>query len=181
MHEAVVFLADGFEEIEAVTIIDVLRRGGVDTVSVSLSGQLEVTGAHAISLLADRVFRNFSAAADVTLILPGGGPGTENMKKHRGLLDTLRSHHRAGGRIAAICAAPGVLGMLGLLEGKTACCYPGFEGKLTGARIGVKAVEADGNIITSRSAGTAMEFGLAVLDAIKGKDIANMVRSAMLA
>jgi 4-methyl-5(b-hydroxyethyl)-thiazole monophosphate biosynthesis len=178
MPEALVFLVNGFEEIEALAVVDILRRGGVDVAMVSLTGSYEVTGSHAISVLADCLFPEYEADRDTVFILPGG-PGTPNYKKHGAFIHALRAHFALNGRFAAICAAPGVLGSLGFLTGVRACCYPGHEAGLTGASIGAGPVEVDGNIVTGQSAGASMLFGLAVLKGIKGEDIANMVRAQM--
>jgi 4-methyl-5(b-hydroxyethyl)-thiazole monophosphate biosynthesis len=138
-----------------------------------------VKGAHNIIVTADRLFEALSAEAHTTLILPGG-PGTPRYKTHAAFLDLLRAHHERGGRIAAICAAPGVLGMLGFLAGKRACCYPGFEGKLTGASVSQDPVVTDGSIITGQSAGASLAFGLAVLAAVQGQEAADRVRQQLL-
>ncbi len=179
MHEAYVFLTEGFEEMEAVAPVDILRRGGVRLATVSLTGVEIVTSSHGITLKADVLFD----AADFTpgqgmLILPGG-PGTPRYREHAALLELLTCHCKAGGKLAAICAAPSILGGLGLLEGKTACCYPGYEGELTGTAVSYDNVVTDGNISTSRSAATAFEFALELLRVIKGSETAEKVRASM--
>lgn len=194
MAEAFVFLTDGFEEVEALTVLDVLRRGGCEVLSVSLTGRECVTGSHRIAVLADTLFdtqfnilldtqSNHPCAQDcdanTMLILPGG-PGTADYGKHDAFLRLLQEHHRRGGRIAAICAAPSVLGGLGLLHGKTAVCYPSFEPQLTGAVIGRRCVESDGMIITSKGPATALLFALEVLCALKGPAVMESVREQML-
>jgi 4-methyl-5(b-hydroxyethyl)-thiazole monophosphate biosynthesis len=178
MYEALVFLVDGFEEVEALATVDILRRGGVNTATVSLTGSHEVTGSHAIPVLADKLFPDFEMAMATMLILPGG-PGTPKYKQHKEFLQLIKTHHEMGGRISAICAAPSILGMLGLLEGKKACCYPGFETELMGAVINNEPVITDGNIITGQSAGASLLFGLAVLSAIKGEEIAKKISVQM--
>jgi 4-methyl-5(b-hydroxyethyl)-thiazole monophosphate biosynthesis len=179
MNEAIVFLTDGFEEIEALTVVDILRRGGVDVITVSLTGNRTVTGSHDIPVIADTIFPNFNADINTMLILPGG-PGTADYKKNEQLLNCLRNHYSAGGRLAAICAAPTLLGMLDILKGKKACCYPGFEQELSGAEICDVPVVVDGNIITGRSAGASMEFALAVLAVMKGDETAETVREKLV-
>ena len=185
MYDALIFLTDGFEEIEALTPLDILRRGGCRVSSVSLTGAEWVTGSHDITMKADIAFEALTASgggdttADTFLILPGG-PGTANYKKHEPLLAMLAAAHAAGGPVAAICAAPSVLGMLGILKGKTAVSYPSAEPELTGAVIGRGAVEKDGNIITSKSAATSLLFALEILQAIKGDETADTVRNQIL-
>jgi 4-methyl-5(b-hydroxyethyl)-thiazole monophosphate biosynthesis len=138
-----------------------------------------VIGSHDISVIADAIFPDFNADTNTVLILPGG-PGTSNYKTNEPLLDYLRNHYTAGGKVAAICAAPTVLGTLGILEGKKACCYPGFEHELLGADICDATAIVDGNIITGRSAGASIEFALAVLTEIKGKITADTVREKLV-
>jgi 4-methyl-5(b-hydroxyethyl)-thiazole monophosphate biosynthesis len=179
--QALFFLTDGFEEIEALAPVDILRRGGVDVQTVSITGKQSVTGSHQITVLSDLLFSDLDASAignEATLILPGG-PGWVSYKKHDGLLDLLRSQYKAGGRLAAICAAPAVLGVLGLLQGKKACCYPGLEAQLTGAEVINSPFVVDGSIITGRSAGASLMFGLALLEAIQGADAAARIKESL--
>lgn len=160
MSKVYVFLADGFEEIEGLTVVDILRRAGVDVVTVSISGNMTVTGSHRIEIGADVLFEEADFADADILVLPGGMPGTKYLGAHKGLTELLVEANEKGTGLAAICAAPSVLGDLGLLKGKTAVCYPGFEERLTGAVIGTHTVETDGNITTSRGMGTAIDFAL---------------------
>lgn len=179
MCEAILFLTDGFEEIEAIATLDVLRRGGVNAVSVSVTGKHEVTGRCGIKVVADLIFDQMDDPAGAMLILPGG-PGTENFKTHELLLELLRMHNADGGKIAAICAAPTVLGMLGLLSGKTAVCYPAMENQLFAAKIGQTSTVTDGNITTSKGPATSVDFALELLRIIKGDSKAAMVAEGML-
>ena len=179
MHEAIIFLVDGFEEIEALAVADILRRGEVDLITVSLTGNKTVTGSHGIPVITDMLFDDFDSDVNAMLILPGG-PGTSKYKEHKSLLDTLHEHSSNNGRIAAICAAPSILGMLGLLKDKKACCYPGFEKELTDAIVCDEPVVVDGNIITGRSAGASIEFALVVLATLKGSTVANVVREKLI-
>jgi len=167
MYEAIIFLTNGFEEIEAVAVIDILRRGGVNAVSVSLTGETEVTGSHNITVKADILFEDLKCTKEAVLILPGG-PGTANYKNHAGLLELLKNHHSQCGKTAAICAAPTVLGMLGFLADKTAVCYPTLESQLGAAKISEGTTVTDGNITTSKCPATSIEFGLEILRIIKG-------------
>ena len=139
-----IFLADGFEEIEALAPVDILRRAEVDVKMVSINDKLEVTGSHGIAVHADVLLKEVSEKADM-LILPGGMPGTLNLQKCQPLCDMLK---KADGYVAAICAAPSVLGGLGLLKGKKATCYPGFEDKLEGAECVCDPVVVSGKTIT---------------------------------
>jgi 4-methyl-5(b-hydroxyethyl)-thiazole monophosphate biosynthesis len=143
MYEAVLFLTEGFEEMEAVAPIDILRRGGVELVTVSLTGDETVTGSHGIPIRTDMLFDATAFKPGQELLILPGGPGTAGYKKHERLLALLTAHHNAGGRLAAICAAPSILGGLGILNGKTACCYPGYEAELAGAAINYDNVVTD--------------------------------------
>jgi len=165
--KAFVFLATGFEEIEAIGTIDILRRGGIETVTVSVTGDKTVTGAHDISVIADELFEAADYSTADALVLPGGGPGSVMLNQHKGVRQALFEACTEGKLIAAICAAPRVFGSLGLLQGKTATCYPGIEPELTGATILPEPVVTDDNIITGRGPGLVFEFGLAILTYLK--------------
>ena len=179
MREAIIFLIDGFEEIEALAVTNLLRRGEVDVITASLTGNKTVTGSHGIPVITDAMFPYYDSDENTMLILPGG-PGTSKYKEHKSLLDSLCEHSSNNGKIAAICAAPSILGMVGLLKGKKACCYPGFEKELTDAVVCDMSVVVDGNIITGRSAGASLEFAFAVLSVLKGDTIANKVREKIV-
>ena len=176
MEKAYVFLADGFEEIEGLTVVDILRRAGVDTQTVSIMGRREITGSHRIALQADLVFEETSFEDGTLFVLPGGMPGTKHLGAHEGLTALLKKAAAEGKRVAAICAAPSVLGDLGLLEGKHAACYPGFEDRLRGAHVELTPVVTDGNITTSRGMGTEIPFALSLAaqltDAEKAEELA---------
>ena len=160
---ALVFLATGCEEMEAVGTIDILRRGGIETVTVSVTGEKTVTGVHNIPIIADELFENVDCMAYDALVLPGGGPGSEMLNRHEDLRKALVSHYKNGKLIAAICASPRVFGSLGLLNGKKATCYPGIEPELTGSTIVNEPTVTDGNIITGRGPGLVFDFGLAIV------------------
>lgn len=175
-----VFLADGFEEVEALATVDVLRRCGIEVQTVSISYSEEVTGAHGIIVKADKVL-DYSMLQDADfLILPGGLPGATNLRDCEALQEVLKRHAAKGGNLAAICAAPMVLGGLGLLEGKEATCYPGFEKYMIGAKPGSLPVVQDGNVITGKGPAFAFAFGLKIAEAIKGKEVARDVAAGML-
>jgi len=179
MYEAIIFLTTDFEEIEAITTLDILRRGGVNTASVSLTGEYVVKGSHDISVTADFLFEEIQDCSGAMLILPGG-PGTANYKNHEPLLELLKKHNANGNKLAAICAAPTIFGMLGFLSEKTAVCYPSKEEQLHAAKISQAAVITDGNITTSKGAATSADFALELVRIIKGDPKAASVASAML-
>lgn len=180
MYEAIIFLIDGFEEIEAITTLDILRRAEVSAVSVSLTGRRDITGAHGIIVQADLLFDELHSTKNTMLILPGGGPGTAALHKHEILHELLRLHHHDGEKIAAICAAPTILGELGILSDKTAVCYPSVKDNLKAARHGETSTITDGNITTSKSAGTTPDFALELVRIIKGDQEAAKVAEGML-
>lgn len=154
-----VLLADGFEEIEALTPVDMLRRAGKNVVTVGITGKT-VTGAHGIPVIADCEPKDLPHGKIECLILPGGMPGTKNLDESPETDRLINRTLSDGGRLAAICAAPSVLGKRGLLRGKKATCYPSFERFLEGATASTEKVVTDENVTTSRGAGTAMDFAL---------------------
>jgi 4-methyl-5(b-hydroxyethyl)-thiazole monophosphate biosynthesis len=179
MGKILIHLADGFEEIEAIAPIDILRRGGCDVVTVSVMGRKEVTSSRGVTVIADTLYaENLYADADM-LVLPGGMPGTKNLKDHKGLCEMLLNANQSGKWIAAICAAPTILGSLGLLKGKRATCFPGMEDELIGAIVTGSYVEQDGKIITAKGAGVATDFGFTLLKCIKDEKTALDVKSKM--
>ena len=165
-----IFLADGFEEVEALTAADVLRRGNVDAELVSIEKSPAVTGTHNITVNADITFDRCSFEDCDMLVLPGGLPGSTNLMAHKGLCTQLKKFYESEKKVAAICAAPMVLGSLGILEGKKATIYPGLEDKMTGASPTGDAVTVDGNVITGQGPGKAMEFALTLLEELQGKE-----------
>lgn len=180
MEKAYVFLADGFEEIEGLTVVDILRRAGADTQTVSVMGRKEITGSHRITLQADLVFEETSFEDGTLFVLPGGMPGTKHLGAHEGLTSLLKKAAAEGKRVAAICAAPSVLGDLGLLEGKHAVCYPGFEDRLKGAQVEFTPVVTDGNITTSRGMGTAIPFALSLVAQLTGTEKAEELAKGII-
>lgn len=178
MERAAIFLAEGFEEIEGLTVVDLLRRAGITIDMVSVSGTLSLTGSHGIKVLADFLFEEYPLEEAIMLILPGG-PGTKHLLLHTKLHDVLGTAFGDNKLLAAICAAPSVLGSLGILEGKKAACFPGYEDKLTGATISYEEVVTDGSIITSRGLGTAIPFALAIIEYALGKEAAKNVKDAI--
>jgi len=174
------FLAPGFEEIEAIATIDILRRAGLEVKSVSISGDLKVTGAHGISVEADCLYPEINFEDAEMLVLPGGMPGTKNLNVNEGLKAALMQHAKAGKALAAICAAPMILGQLGLLDGKEATCYPGFEMHLKGAILSEYMVVQDGNIITASGPGVAAEFALQIVEHFEGEEKMEEVSKGLL-
>ena len=162
-------LADGFEEVEALTPLDLLRRAGKEVLTVSITEERAVTGAHGITVLADLTAEEITSPCDEMLILPGGMPGTKNLDVSL-VTDRLIGEVLAnGGHLAAICAAPMILGKRGLLEGKRATCYPGFEETLLGAHLANEPVVTDGKITTATGAGVAALFGGALVSVLCGE------------
>lgn len=175
-----VHLADGFEEIEAVTILDVLRRGGIQAFFVSMGKEKFVRGAHGILIEADITFE----AADYTscdmIALPGGMPGTKHLAENEGLLKKIKEFNKQDKYLAAVCAAPMVFGEANILNGKNATIYPGMEAYLKGAKASTDKVVADGNIITSRGPGTSMEFALKIVETLMGPTVADKLRKDLV-
>ncbi|MBE7034722.1 MAG: DJ-1/PfpI family protein [Ruminococcaceae bacterium] len=173
-----IFLADGFEEIEALTVVDILRRLGLDIATVSITESRTVVGTHSIPVTADLCLCDAALDEAAALILPGGLPGADNLQACKPLAEALCRAAKDGRIVAAICAAPRMLGALGLVSGKKATCYPGCEGALTGAHYVTDRVVIDDNIITSRGPATASDFAFALAEALGADTTA--LRSGML-
>ena len=180
MTKTAIFLADGFEEIEGLTVVDLLRRAGIDIHMVSVTGKNKVTGAHNITIETEQLIEELNFDVISMLILPGGMPGTKNLESCELLKKHLLDFNLKDKYIAAICAAPSVLGHLEILNGKRACCYKGFEKDLYGANICEEPSVIDGNIITGRGAGCAISFALAIIEKIKGKNAANQIADSII-
>ncbi|MBN2165115.1 MAG: DJ-1/PfpI family protein [Marinilabiliaceae bacterium] len=175
-----IFLAEGFEEVEAITPADVLRRANIDTFLVSISEKREVIGAHSIVVMADGTFNDFNYNNADMLILPGGMPGTNNLKKHTGLVSLIKTHNKNNKWIGAICAAPIILGENNILNNKTATCYPGFENQLIGANVTSCNIEVSQNIITGRGVGVAVQFSLEIVKKLLNDNIAAELSKKMV-
>lgn len=173
-----VFLADGFEEIEALTTVDILRRAGIKTVTVGVGG-VSVAGSHGIKVLADISETDAVFSELEMIILPGGMPGTLNLEASETVNKFIDYSSENNLWIAAICAAPSILGHKGLLRGKRAVCYPGFENHLEGATVCDKQVVVDGKIITARGMGAALDFSLELLSLLKGEEYAEKMQEAI--
>ena len=180
MNKIGVFLAEGCEEIEALTVVDVVRRAGIEVAMISVSGEKQVRGAHDITFLTDipAEFMDYDMLDGI--VLPGGMPGTLNLGANETVQKIIRTFAEKGKMVAAICAAPSVLGEAGLLEGKKATCYPGFEEKLVGAFPCEDEVAVDGNMITSRGMGTAIPFALEIVKYFAGEEASEELRKGII-
>ncbi len=168
------FLSTGFEEIEALTTVDLLRRASIDVTMVSCEGEIPVRGSHGIVVLADKLFSECDFSDARMLILPGG---SRRLGEFPELCDLLKAHNAENKEIAAICAAPSVLGDLGILDGKQATCYPGFEHYLGNAYIGGLVVESK-NVITAKGPGLSADFAFCIIEHLKGSEVADEVYDA---
>jgi 4-methyl-5(b-hydroxyethyl)-thiazole monophosphate biosynthesis len=180
MSRACVFLANGFEEIEGLTVVDILRRAGVETQTVSITEDRQVVGSHKIPVQADVCLKDADFTETELLVLPGGMPGTIHLGECKTLTDLLQQFHKEGKKVAAICAAPSVLGDLGILNGKNACCYPGFEDRLSGAKVNFEKVNVDGNVTTSRGMGTAIPFALSLVGQLVSEEKAVELKKGII-
>ena len=180
MKNIFVFLAEGFEEIEALTPVDVLRRAGLSVQTVSVMDEQIVAGAHGVPVLADKMFAEINPEDAEMILLPGGLPGATNLDAHEGLGQMIQDFAKEEKPFAAICAAPLVFGNRGLLQGKKATCYPGFETYLQGAEYTAALVEKDGNFITGKGPGAAMEFAFAIVEKYCGIDKVNELKQGMM-
>ena len=175
-----VFLATGFEDIEALAPVDIMRRAGLQVQTVSITGERIVQSAHGVGIEADLLLPDVDFTKAKMLVLPGGLPGSTNLDACQPLTNAIKQHFEAGGAIAAICAAPLVFGHLGLLEGRRATCYPGIEGEMKGATYTAAIVEQDGNIITGKGPAAAFEFGYAIVDFFLGEGASMPLRQGMI-
>lgn len=180
MSKVYTFFATGYEEVEALTVVDLLRRAGVEVNMVSVTGENSVTGSHGISINMDSRFDDNDYSDGDLFFLPGGMPGTTNLLSHEGLCGLLVTKSEEGKRLAAVCAAPSVFGQLKLLNGKRATCYPGFEDKLLGAQFVTDSVVTDGNITTSRGMGTSIDLGLELITLLCDKDKADAIGKGII-
>ena len=176
-----IFLADGFEEIEGLTVVDLLRRAGIDITMVSINKDKSVKGSHGISLMADSVFPDTDFSDADMLVLPGGMPGTRYLSEYAPLVSLLRDFYNKEGKIAAICAAPTVLSSLGFLTDKKATCYPSMMQQLDCRETSEESVVTDGNITTSRGLGTALPFALSLIGQLISEDKAREIAVSVVA
>lgn len=180
MKKVLLMLAEGFEEVEAITPVDLLRRAGIDCQTVSVTGELLVKGAQGISVMADKLFDIDEVLKADAIILPGGMPGTLGLQNHSGLKEAILAFNNDKKIIAAICAAPMILGAMGLLKGKNALIYPGMEKELVGATCLEANVIRDEHIITSRGVGTAMPFALVIIETLTDASTMEEVRNSIV-
>lgn len=180
MSKIGIFMADGCEEIEGLTVVDIVRRAGIDITTISISDKKEVAGAHGITFLADAKKDEVDFSTLDGIVLPGGMPGTTNLGADETVDKVIREFAAGGKLVAAICAAPSVLGQAGLLNGKHATSYPGFEPKLTGAVTSEDPVVQDGNVITSRGMGTAIAFALEIVSYFTDKKTADKLAESII-
>lgn len=175
MKKAYLFFATGFEEVEALTVLDILRRANVDCKTVSIVGDYDVTSSHGVTVRADLLFDEKDLTDADMIILPGGIPGTPNLRAHKGLEKLILQYHEEGKYLAAVCAAPTIYGEMGLLKGKKATCFPTLEDGLIGAEWLEEKVVCDGQFITSRGMGTCIDFGLTILSKLTDEETAKTI------
>ncbi len=172
MGKVCVFFAPGYEEIEALAVVDLLRRAGIDTDMVSVTREYEVAGSHGVTVRMDKLFHEVDFGATDMIVLPGGMPGTKNLEACAPLMEALDGFYKERKCIGAICAAPSILGHRGMLKGRKACSFPEFESHLEGAEVTKGPAEISDFIITSRGMGCAVDFGLAIVEKFQGREAA---------
>ncbi|HHU89857.1 MAG TPA: DJ-1/PfpI family protein [Clostridiaceae bacterium] len=175
-----VMLADGFEEIEAITVVDVLRRGEAETTMVSIKSDKFVLGAHNILIVADTTIEEIEIMPEDMIVIPGGGKGVQKLSESKTLQSLLRKHQEQKGMLAAICAGPTIPGKMGFYNGVKATCYPGCEEELEGAIISNNDVVVDKNFITSKGPANSLGFAYTLLSLIKGEEISEEIQKGML-
>mgnify|MGYP000077334622 FL=1 len=180
MKKIGIFMADGCEEIEGLTVVDIVRRAKMEIVMISITGKREVTSSHQVTFLTDALAAEVDYDTLDGIVLPGGMPGTLNLQADETVNKVIRQFAAEGKLVCAICAAPSVLGAAGILEGKWATCHPGFEEKLTGAKVEEKEVVVDGNVITSRGMGTAIPFALEIVRYFADDETVEQVRKGLV-
>lgn len=179
MKHFAIFIAEGFEETEAIATIDLLRRAGIKVTTISMQDSLEVISAHNIKVTADKSFASLDASTLDGIILPGGIPGVPNLKKSNELLSLIKTFHKGGLLVCAICAAPSILAELDILSGKDATVYPSFEVEDKGVNFTGKSVEVADNIITGKGLGVVFDFSLAIISKVLGEDKAKEIAAAI--
>ncbi len=173
MNRVCVFFGTGFEEIEALTVVDLLRRASVEVSMVSITGEKRVESSHKVCVETDMLLEEVDFSKVEMIVLPGGMPGTKNLEACGILMEQVERFDAEGKYLSAICAAPSILGHRGMLKGRKACSYPDFESHLEGAEVTKNPVEISEHIITGRGMGTAIEFGLAIVARMKDEKTAN--------
>lgn len=180
MKKVYLFLADGFQETEAIAVVTICRRTTIDIKTVSVTGDLVVKSASGVSVIADVLFESCDFSDADMLVMPGGMPGATTLRDCEKLDAVVRNHFSNGKALAAICAAPIVYGSKGLLKGVHVTAYPGFENELIGATYTGNPVEVDGQFITSKGPGTSLQFGYAIVEYLLGKDTVEQVKQNMM-
>lgn len=180
MSKIAIFFAEGYEEIEALSVVDICRRCDLTIDMISVTEEMQVEGAHGIKVGMDKTFSQTDFAEYDMIVLPGGGGGTKGLEAHQGLMAQVDAFYEEGKYVAAICAAPSILGHRGILRGRKACCYPGFESHLEGAQVTAGPVEISEHVITSRGMGTSIPFGLAIAEVFCGADKAEEMAKAII-
>lgn len=180
MSKVYIFLADGFEDIEGLTVVDLMRRAGITISTVSIKETREVVTSHGITLYTDELFKNIDFSDGDMLVLPGGMPGTLNLGKYEPLTTLLKDFYEKGKKVAAICAAPSIFAGLGFLKGRRATSYPSFLDERSGAAITEDPVVVDGNVTTSRGMGTAIDFALSLITQLLGEKEAEEIADSIL-
>ena len=173
------FLAEGFEEVEALTVVDILKRAKFEVTMVSISEDLFVTSSHNVVVKADKKISELESELPDVIFLPGGMPGTLNLGEHEGLKDLILKAMEQDKIMAAVCAAPSVYGQMGLLKGRKATCYPGFEDKLLGAEYQAEQVVVDGKFVTSQGMGTCIPLGLKLVELLSSEETAVQVKNSI--
>ena len=180
MSKIAVFFAEGYEEIEALTVVDICRRSNIVTDMVSVTGEANVKGSHGINVEMDKLLSEVDFGAYDCIVLPGGMPGTLGLEACQELMEQVDAFYKEGKMVAAICAAPSIFGHRGILKGRRACCYPSFESHLEGAEVTAGPVEVSGNVITSRGMGTAIPFSLAIVEKFCGSEAAEAMGKSII-
>lgn len=181
MAQAYIFLAPGYEEVEMLTVVDMARRAKIEIDMVSITDQKEVTSSHNVTIMADKLFSEVDFTEAQMLILPGGMPGTTNLGAFEPLCQQLKAFASDDGKwVAAVCAAPTVLGQLGILDGRKATCYPSFADKIICGEYLEHSVVRDGHVITSRGMGTCIEFAGEIITALKDRETADQIKAAII-
>ena len=180
MSKTAIFFGTGYEEIEALTVVDILRRAGEEIDMVSITQERSVTSSHGVEVKMDRIFSEVDFDQVDVIVLPGGMPGTKNLEACGALMEQVDAFVKASKTVAAICAAPSILGHRGHLKGKRACSFPKFEDHLEGAQVCQEPAVIDGNIITGRGMGAAVPFGLAILEKLQGKEAAEKMAETIV-
>lgn len=175
-----VFLSDGFEEIEGLTVVDLLRRAGIFVTTVSITGKLQIRGSHDICVQADKLFEEMDYEEQYMVVLPGGMPGTIHLEEHEGVKNVLEKYYEEKKYIAAICAAPSIFGKMGFLKERKATSYPSKEAELFGAEVVKDSVVVSDFIITSRGLGTAIDFSLALIALLLKKEKAEEIKDSVI-